>query len=64
MEIIKEYKVYELNNVMGSELEEVEFKGFKSNSFKSEEDAIQAILDDEKTYEDYVILKSVYMRPS
>lgn len=66
MEIIKKYKVYELNNVMGSSkhkaLEEVEFKGWKSNNFDTEEDAVQALLDDEKIYEDYIILKTVFIR--
>ena len=66
MEIVKKYKVYELNNIMGSSkhkaLEEVEFKGWKSNSFDTEEEAVQAILDDEKTYEDYIILKTVFIR--
>ena len=66
MEIELKYKVYELNNVMGSSkhkaLEEVEFKNWKSNSFDSEEEAIKALLDDEKTYEDYLILKTVYIR--
>lgn len=63
MDITKEYVVYELNRVMGSEkhlaLEKVEFKGWKSNSFETEEEAIQALVDDEKYYEDYIILKVV-----
>ena len=66
MEIVEKYKVYELNNVMGSpkhkSLEEVEFKGWKSNSFDTEKEAIEAILEDEKTYEDYIILKTVFIR--
>lgn len=65
MDISKKYVVYELNNVMGSErhkaLEKVEFKGFRSNSFESEEEAIEALVEDDKTYEDYVILKQVYI---
>lgn len=66
MEIVKKYKVYELNNVMGRSkhkaLEEVEFKVWKSNSFDTEEEAVQAIVDDEKNYEDYIILKTVFVR--
>ena len=66
MEIVEKYKVYELNNVMGSPkhkaLEEVEFKGWKPNSFDTEKEAIEAILEDEKTYEDYIILKTVFIR--
>ena len=61
MDIHKKFVVYELNNVMGSEkhkaLEKVEFKGWVSNNFDTEEEAIQAFIDDEKTYEDYIILK-------
>jgi hypothetical protein len=65
MEIHVKYVVYELNRVMGSEkhlsLGEVAFKGWKSNYFETEEDAIKALVEDEKTYEDYVILKQVYI---
>jgi len=50
---------------MGSEkhlaLEKVEFKGWKSNSFDTEEEAVKALLDDEKTYQDYVIIKQIYI---
>lgn len=66
MEINKKFVIYELNNVMGSEkhkaLEKVRFKGRKHNSFDSEEAAIQALIEDDKTYEDYVILKTVYIQ--
>jgi hypothetical protein len=59
------YVVYELNNVMGSEkhkaLQKVDFKGFKQNSFSTEEEAIQAIVDDGKYYEDLLIIKQVYI---
>ncbi len=65
MNIRKGYVVYELNNVMGSEkhkaLQKVEFKGWKSNGFDTEDEAIQALIDDEKHYEDFVILKQVYI---
>jgi hypothetical protein len=66
MEILKKYVVYELNQIMGSEkhlaLEKLEFKGWVSNNFDTEEDAIQALINDEKHYEDYVILKQVFLR--
>ena len=66
MDIVKKYVVYELNQVMGSEkhlaLEKVEFKGWVSNNFDTEEEAIQALINDEKHYEDYVILKQVFLR--
>jgi hypothetical protein len=65
MNIHEKYVVYELNNIMGNErhksLEKVGFSGFKQNNFETEKDAIQALIDDEKTYEDYVILKQVYI---
>ena len=65
MDVRVVYVVYKLNRVMGSEkhlaLEEVEFRGITSNRFKTEEEAIQALVDDKKTYEDYVILKQVYI---
>lgn len=58
--------VYELNRVMGSErhlaLEKLEFKGWVSNNFDTEEEAIQALINDEKHYEDYVILKQVVLQ--
>lgn len=66
MEIVKKYVVYELNRVMGSAkhlaLEKIEFKGWVSNNFDTEEEAIQALINDEKSYEDYVILKQVFIR--
>jgi hypothetical protein len=66
MEIVKKYVVYELNRVMGSEkhlaLEKLEFKGWVSNNFDTEEEAIQALINDGKHYEDYVILKQVFLR--
>jgi hypothetical protein len=65
MDIRVKYVVYELNRVMGSErhlaLEKVEFRGITSNWFETEEDAIKALVEDKKTYEDYVILKQVYI---
>ncbi len=65
MDIHKKFVVYELNNVMGSEnhkaLQKVEFKGWKQNSFDTEDEAIKALIDDEKTYEDYVILMQIYI---
>jgi hypothetical protein len=66
MEIVKKYVVYELNRVIGSEkhltLEKLEFKGWVSNKFDTEEEAIQALINDEKHYNDYVILKQVFLR--
>ena len=65
MKVIKKYVVYQLKMVMGSKdhlaLEEVSFKGMTFNGFDTEEEAIQALIDDERTYNDYVILKQVFI---
>jgi hypothetical protein len=66
METQKSYIVYELNKIMDSEkhlsLEKVNFSGFVSNNFDTEEDAIQALINDKMFYENYVILKQVIIR--
>jgi hypothetical protein len=65
MNVSKKYVIYRLNNVMGSEehkaLEKVNLSGWKQNSFDSEDEAIQALIDDEQTYQDFVILREVYI---
>ena len=65
MEIRKEYVIYELNNIMGRKrskaLEKIEMKGFRSNSFDSEEEAIKALVEDEMYWEDFVIISAVYI---
>ncbi len=65
MEVRKMFVVYELNRVMGSEkhlaLQKVEFKGWQSNGFDTEEEAIKCLVDNDKTYEDFVILKQIYI---
>lgn len=65
MEIHEKYVVYELNSVMGSKdhlaLQKVQFSGYMANSFSSEKDAIQGLVDDGRIYEDFVILKQVYI---
>ncbi len=64
MEIIKKFVIYELNNVMGNErhkaLEKINLNVV--NDFNTEEEAIQALIDDEKKYETYIILMEVYIR--
>jgi len=65
MGVNKKFVVYELNNIMGNErhksLEKVEFKGWRQNSFDTEEEAIQALVEDEKHYEEYLIIRSIYI---
>ncbi len=68
MEVDIEYVVYELNRVMGSErhlaLEKIEFRdGLFTNGFDTEEEAIKALIKDKRHFEDYVILKQVFIRP-
>lgn len=65
MEINIRYVVYRYNNVMDSNehkaLERVSFKGFTYNHFETEQEAINALIADEKFYQDYVILKEVFI---
>lgn len=65
MEAKKKYVIYELNRVMGSSihlaLQKVEFDGMQWNSFDTEELAIQALIDNKKHYEDYIILLQIYI---
>lgn len=66
LETIIQFKVYELNKVMSSSqhmaLGEVKFKDWGNNSFDSEEDAIKALVDENMTYIDFIILKTVFIR--
>jgi|TARA_B110000967_G_scaffold175774_1_gene188780 hypothetical protein len=65
MEVNKKYVIYELNNIMDSErqksLEKVVFDGFESNSFDTEDEAIDVLIRDQKVYQDFVILREVYI---
>ncbi len=65
MDIKKHYVVYELRNVMGNDeykaLSEIRFNNWKTNSFETEEDAIKAMIEDDMKYNDYVILKQIYI---
>lgn len=71
VEIVK-FKIYELKNVLGSYqnkslssqlrvLEEFTFNGFKQNAFNTEEEAIISLMEDGRTFEEFVILKTVYI---
>jgi hypothetical protein len=65
MEVTTKYRVYTYNNIVGNEdykaLSEVEFNGMVFNSFESEEEAIGALINDDKTFKQYVILKEIYI---
>lgn len=68
MDVYYEFVVYKLNNLLGNEnenhkvLEKVEFGNTTANSFDSEYRATQALIESGKTYENFVILKQVYIR--
>ena len=67
MEISKKFEVYQLNPVMGSRqhlsLEKVEFSTLGwVNTFDTEDEAIQALINTGRFYEEFVILKTVYIR--
>ena len=66
MEVTTCYVVYEMVSIMGNgnykAMREVEFDGFVANDFASEKDAIQALIDDKKTYDEFFILRKVYIR--
>lgn len=59
------YVVYSFNSILDSvhqSLERVEFNGWVRNEFNSEDEAINALIEDDKTYENFVILKQVILR--
>lgn len=64
MKVVKYYKIYTTTNLLGSKnalvLEPVEF-GRKSR-FDTEEEAIEALVTENKTYQDFVIIKQVFIR--
>ena len=57
------YVVYQLNEVMNSKehkaLSKFSFKGFVSNSFETEYDAVQALINDEMIFQDFVIIRHI-----
>jgi len=63
MEIRKKYVVYELNDIIGNEkykaLEKVFFDGWVHNSFDTEDAAIEALINHERIWDKYIILKEV-----
>jgi hypothetical protein len=66
MNVLVKYVIYELNSVLGNNnykaLERVEFDSWTQNdSFDTEEDAIQALINNKMMYIDYIILKQVYI---
>jgi hypothetical protein len=65
MEVRKKYVIYELNNIMDSErqksLEKIVFDGFESNSFDTEDEAMEVLLRNHKVYQNFVILREVYI---
>ncbi len=71
MVIDERFVVYEPTPLIGisSEhellaLKKVAFKGWVSNDFETEKDAIDALIKDNMTYCDYLIIKTVFIRKS
>lgn len=65
MTITKKYIIYEPNKILGSPslaLEEVKFDGWRPNSFDTEDEAIAALVEEEKTWQDYLIILKVFIR--
>jgi hypothetical protein len=63
MTVNKTYVIYKLNNILNSDshqaLEKVRL--IISNSFDTEDEAIQFLIDQKKTYQDYLILREVFI---
>jgi len=67
MQVIRKYVVYKLNYIIGSEknktLEEVVFNSeYITNEFYSEDQAIEALLNDDKIIDEYVILRQICIK--
>jgi len=64
MKIHKSYVVYTTNRLLGSHenlsLDKMVFKNF-SNNFKNEKDAIDAIISENNTNKEFLILKRVFL---
>lgn len=65
MEISKKYVIFKTKPIVNNSdylaLEEVSFDDWTTNAFDTEEDAIAKIVEKEWTYEDFYILKRVYI---
>ena len=66
MKIDKTYVVYRLNHLPDTDtrsmLEKMDFSGWRVNNFKTEKEALEAIIADDLTYEDFIILKHYYLK--
>lgn len=67
MEVVKYYMVYTIADLLGSKnnlvLQPVEFRnGWTPNKFDTEEEAIEALVTENKTYEDFLIIKHLFIR--
>lgn len=65
LKIKKKYVIYELNNILGNDkhqsLQKLEFKSWTNNNFNTEEEAIQALVNNKLLYENYIILRSIFI---
>lgn len=64
MNIKNKYVAYNLNSVLNSPnlcLEKISFDSWQANEFDTEEECIKALVKDELTYQNIVILKEIYI---
>lgn len=61
MEVSTEYVIYQTRSIMGSDSLALE-KVVNYRTFETEEQAIQYLIDEKMTYDEYLILKRVYIR--
>lgn len=68
MEVNARYVIYKLIETSQPEgvdlisLEKVFFDSWIDNSFLTEEEAVKALIEDNRKYTEYVILKSIYIK--
>ena len=64
MKVSKKYVVYQLVPLLGTDnltFKKVKFNNSLGNSFDSKKEAIQALIDDGKLYQDYTIMNQTYI---
>lgn len=63
MEVSESYVIFELNQIMGNNehlsLKKVDFLPF--NNFDTEKEAIEALIENNKTFENFLILKQIFI---
>lgn len=66
MDISTHYVIYKTKSIMDNSnylaLEEIVFDDWIANAFDTEEDAIAKLIENKMSYQDYLILKRVFLR--